>query len=538
MKAVLSDDMMWIDLHFSTEEELLQANDFFTRKVKNYQFMKKNKQKFKGWNGVVSYIYKNRRIRSTMYMKLIEMCDKYHFQLEFVGFDKFIREEITYEFVEKFCKKLMSHHPKITPHDYQIDTVFKAVKSRYSCVEIATSGGKTLIMYLYIMLLRYLRLSEHVLIIEPDPNLVIQSYDEWNDYSSGKYDLQTAMVHGGSRDKANLEKYKHAIGNFASLINLPEEYFERFDTIICDEAHRSIASTIKTIIGRCGAVQNLLGCSGSFPKGKGDADEFTIEENFGPVVKTIKKTDLIERGAATNITIRMINVRFAGRQELLALASEKDFIEDGEKSLRYEQQFIRNSKRLLEWKCQFISQLQGNTLVYFNDKKGGYGKKIYERLQDISFQRDLGKKIFYIDGDISTSERETIKEYIRNDVSGNSILVANYSVFSTGQSIKNLVNVVTGESIKSDILLNQSSGRLLRLSDGKEMSYFYDIVEDTTVVRQNAQTGKKETKRCFMVNWSRSRLEYYKSEGLIIETFNTDITKEGDMRIEKTESLF
>ena len=535
MKAILSQDKMWIDLHYENEGEMLQANDYFHRKVKNYHFMKK---KFKGWNGIVAYIYKGKRIRSTMWSKLIEMCEKYHFPLEFENFDGFIREEITYEFVEKFCKKLLSCHPKIRPYDYQIDTVYKAVRSRFSCVEVATSGGKTLIMYMYMMLLRYLKISNNILIIEPDPGLVIQSYDEWRDYACGKYNLNVAMIHGGSKDKLSANDFPHAIGNFASLINLPDEFFEKFDTVICDEAHRSVATTIKQILAKCGATENLLGCSGSFYKGKGDADEFTVEENFGPVVRVIKKTDLINRGAATNITIRMINVKFCSRPELIALSSEKDYIEDGEKSLRYEQQFIRNHKRLLEWKCQFICSLKGNTLVYFNDKKGGYGRKIYERLQEISFQRGLSKKVFYIDGDISANEREVIKDYMRNDTTGQSILVANYSVFSTGQSIKNLVNVVTGEAIKSDILLNQSSGRLLRLSDGKEMSYFYDITEDTTVVRSNPMTGQKETKKCFMVNWSKSRLEYYRSEDLIVESYNVDITKEGSMEIKESETIF
>ena len=51
-------------------------------------------------------------------------------------------------------------------------------------------------------------------------------------------------------------------------------------------------------------------------------------------------------------------------------------------------------------------------------------------------------------------------------------------------------------------------------------------------------TGQKETKKCFMVNWSKSRLEYYRSEDLIVESYNVDITKEGSMEIKESETIF
>lgn len=522
MIATLSKDMQTINLKYSTENELLQTQAYFRRKVKNYIFLRK---KYKNWNGDVNYLTNNDTIKATMWSRLVDMCDKYGFQLDMVGFENFIRENIKYEHVEKFCKLLLQDHAEITPYPDQIDAVYKAIKYRYSCLEIATSGGKTLIIYMYMMALRYFNMADHVMIITPDPNLTIQNYSNFVDYACGKYELKMGMIHGNSKDKKQIDKFNHIVGNFASLANLPEDYFQKFDTIICDEAHRAVASTIQTIIKNCGEVKNLMGCSGSFVKNKGDADEFTVEQSFGPIVKIIKKKDLIEKGQASDITIKMIDITFCSQEELIALASEKDFIDDGEKALRFEQQFIRNNRKLLEWKCQFISRLKGNTIVYFIDKKGNYGRKIYDRLNDINFAKSLGKKIFYIDGDTPVNDREIYKDLIRNDTTGNSILVANYGVFSTGQSINNLINIVTAESVKSDILLNQSSGRLLRMTDGKEMSYFYDIIENTNVRRLNLSTNKYENKRCFMWNWSKSRLDYYKSEGLKVEMHQIDISR-------------
>lgn len=523
MIAKLSKDKQTIKMDFELECELLQAQDYFRRKVKNYFFLKK---KNRNWNGEVKYITNGDTIKSTMWSKMVEMCDKFGFNLEMVGFEDFIRDNITYEFVEKFCKRLFLDNNEITPRKYQIEAVHKMVVYRFSRIEVGTSGGKTLIIYMYMMLIRYLKLSSNILIITPDPNLTIQNYQNFVDYANGQYSLNMGMIHGQSKDRKSIDKFQHIIGNFASLINFSEDFFSKFDTIICDEAHRSVASSIKTIIKNCGCVENLVGCSGSFVKKTGDADEFTVEDNFGPIVMTIKKKELIDQGSASDITIKMIDITFCNQKELLALASEKDFIEDGEKALRYEQQFIRNHKRLFEWKCQFIIKLQGNTVVYFLDKKGGYGKDIFDRLHELNFQRSLGKKIFYIDGDTPVNDREIFKNEIKNDETGNCILVANYGVFSTGQSVNNLINIVTAESVKSDILLNQSSGRLLRLCDGKTMSYFYDFVENTNVRRTNIVTGKTENKRCFMYNWSRSRLDYYNDENLRVENHQVNIAKE------------
>ena len=187
MIAELQEDKQYIELKFASEHEMMQAQDFFRRRVKNYYIMRK---KFRNWNGETNYLIDKRRIRATLWSRLVELCDKYGFDLQMIGFDGFIRENITYEFVEKFCKSIMRDHETINPYQDQIDAVYQAIRNRYSTLEIATSGGKTLIIYLYMMLLRYLKLTHHILIIAPDPNLVIQNYTEFTDYACGKYELK------------------------------------------------------------------------------------------------------------------------------------------------------------------------------------------------------------------------------------------------------------------------------------------------------------------------------------------------------------
>lgn len=521
MIAKLTKDNQFLELVFNNENEKLCINDYFTKKVKNYIFLKKKNKHF---NGIIKYIINGNLIKVTLWNDLILVCEKYGFELEFSNFDNYFRNNITFEYVRQFSYKLLEDCDDIVPRDEQIEAVYKAIKYRKSNLKIATSGGKTLIIYIYMMLLRYLEKDRRILIITPDPNLVGQNYAEFVEYASARYQLRMALVSGDSKDRKKLDSYNHVIGNFQTLINLPEDYLAKFNAVICDEVHRSVSSSIQKIIKMVGSTDDMMGCSGSIDEDE-YADYMTIKNSFGPIVMSIDKRELIDKGSATDIVVKVLDIRFCSDADCLDLVNEKDYIEDPEKALRYEQQFIRNNRLLFEWKCQFLLSLEGNTIGYFWDKKSLYGKSIYDRINEINIKRGLNKRIYYIDGDVSFSDRDIMKEAIKDDDTGNSILIANYNTFSTGQSIKNLTNAVMLESLKSNILINQTSGRLLRLSNGKDCGFFYDIIENTNISRYNHTSGETENKRCFMFNWGKHRRKHYLLEKLKIEDYKLDITK-------------
>jgi len=526
MIAKLTEDKQYLILFYNSEAEQLQTAIYFRKKVENFYILqKKMGAKGKGWKGIVDYMISPDKIRSTQWSNLITMCKRFGFPISFQNFDSFLREKITYEQVKSFCYNMTEELEDITPYDYQVESVYNAFKYRFGRIDVGTGGGKTLIMYLLLMLLRYTNQSKHVLIIEPDPALVIQTFQEFSEYSNGKYNLKLGMAYGESKDRKNIEKFDHIIGNFSTLVNYDDKFLSKFDTIMCDESHRSVSSSIKNIIKNCGVVNNLIGLSGSHPKIGDTSDHFTNEDNFGPIVQVISKKSLVDVGATTDCRVKQITVDFATDKEKLQLAIDKDYIDDPEKKLRYEQQFIRSHKRLFEWKCQLISQLKGNTLVYFTDKKGEYGKQISERLRELNIYHNLGKKIYYIDGDVETNFREIYKDEIKKDDTGNSILVANYTTFSTGQSIKSLANILYAEAFKSNTTNNQTMGRLARLYEGKDMTTIYDIIETTNTKKQNMTTGKMDSIISYMNKWGKERRAYYNEEGFSVESINININK-------------
>jgi superfamily II DNA or RNA helicase len=59
-----------------------------------------------------------------------------------------------------------------------------------------------------------------------------------------------------------------------------------------------------------------------------------------------------------------------------------------------------------------------------------------------------------------------------------SLLIAIYSVLSTGVNIRRLHNLVLASPLKSYTTISQSIGRLVRLHESKTEANIYDIVDD------------------------------------------------------------
>ncbi len=86
----------------------------------------------------------------------------------------------------------------------------------------------------------------------------------------------------------------------------------------------------------------------------------------------------------------------------------------------------------------------------------------------------------YIDGDVKLKDRNNIKvdlELLTVDDNKPKILIASYGTLSTGVSIKNLHNLILAESTKSEQIIIQSIGRLLRLFTDKDYATIFDLID-------------------------------------------------------------
>ena len=95
-----------------------------------------------------------------------------------------------------------------------------------------------------------------------------------------------------------------------------------------------------------------------------------------------------------------------------------------------------------------------------------------------TLSKDLtDKEFYYIDGEISGKKREEIKKLMEVTDGKVKVLVASYGTLSTGVSINAIFNVIFADSFKSEQIIIQSIGRILRLFSGKNTANVFDLVD-------------------------------------------------------------
>jgi superfamily II DNA or RNA helicase len=103
-----------------------------------------------------------------------------------------------------------------------------------------------------------------------------------------------------------------------------------------------------------------------------------------------------------------------------------------------------------------------------------YGTELFNYLNS----NCIGKHFYYIDGKTPKEKRDFIKKTMEETHSSEpKILLASYGCFSTGISIKAIMNVIFADSFKSDQIIRQSIGRGLRLHNEKSKLFVFDIVD-------------------------------------------------------------
>jgi superfamily II DNA or RNA helicase len=180
---------------------------------------------------------------------------------------------------------------------------------------------------------------------------------------------------------------------------------------------------------------------------------------------------------------------------------------EGNDIYNIERKLVIESEKRLKYVVDFISKTSKNSLVLFQSVKDEYGKQIWNRLRDISSDRE----VFYVDGDTDESLREEYKT--RMSSGENKVLIATYGTFSTGISINNLHNIFLVESYKSEVLIKQSLGRGMRKMEGKEKVNVIDFVDDFSTPKYNN----------YLMKHSEARIQIYRNENFRYKIFRVNL---------------
>ena len=497
MLVRLLENKNFIQVVECTDLEFKQLQHSFRKKIKNWRFHPQVKRKL--WDGYMTFMDGAGRIPVGLWHELTIVCKEYGFAVNFDNFDLFrspYTKEDYFQWVEAtsfYDKK----GEKIEPRDYQVDAVWSILRYKLSISEIATSAGKTLIMYMVMSFLKHRGLLKRMLIVVPNISLIIQTYEDFLDYSNKDATLKLQMI-SGATDKEIDPNSEVVIGTFQSLVKQPVTFFDEFDVVCIDEAHFTQAKSVKDTIAKCRNVVYRFGLSGTLDK-EDFAERLTLQAYLGPLINKVSAEFLFQNKYATPVQVKIIKLNYLNgetREKLHEIRKRRNNI-DGAKILDIEGKLVIESSERLNYICDLVNQTTKNTLVLFHNVKADYGKKIKDRLLEIS----NGKDVFYVDGETDIEKREYFKSSLENGE--NKVLIASFGTFSTGISVKNIHNIVFAESFKSDKIIRQSIGRGMRLHKDKIKTNIIDISDDFTY------QGDKN----FLIRHMEKRMEIYDSQG-------------------------
>ena len=494
----------------STRIEYHQMELWLSRHVKGYRFMPAFKMGI--WNGKQSY-FKNGRVALGLWKECVNATREIGAKFTLENKEDFpLNRDVTLDSVREFCEEFFKNHKvknkkgewiEFMPYDHQIETAFKILKNRYCMAEVATSGGKSLIISIVIFYtLKNMDPDAKFLLIVPSITLVTQFYDNILEYNFGANSLEQqrgekldAILNDNTnatpcnvrveeimsdkpRKYSGVKDANIYIGTYQSLEKWPKEFFEQFHTVACDEAHGAKAKTTLKILKKTfGHAHSRFGVSGTFPPDD-SCEILTIQSVLGPKITEVSAKELKDKGIITPMKIKAIILNHNDTE----FESTMDHIKRGgmgKEVLNFEKDYIQKSEKRKDIIKKIIDKCDNNVLLLFHSIE--HGQALFNSLSE----KCTDKEFFYIDGSVKNKEREHIKKEMDKTDGKIRVLVASFGTLSTGVSIRNLHYLILADSFKSEQIVIQSIGRLLRLIGNKKRALIFDLVDVFSDKKQN-----------------------------------------------------
>ena len=315
------------------------------------------------------------------------------------------------------------------------------------------------------------------ILVVPNINLLTQFRSDIESY--GLKELLDEVQLLGNGNESDF-KTTVTITTWQSMIDHIKEV--QPDFIICDEVHKESGDVVSSILKESMNTKIKLGFTGTLPEDP--IAKMTLLGLFGEPYTVITAKELIQRGLATPVKIKSVFLNYT-KPEITMFRELKDY----QKQLKY----IKDHEKRLEIILKIalgMRQKDKNTLILYQHTE--HGKQIYSEIFKKLFpgeeltEKDLTGKnafefqkdhnLFFMNGEVKGHIREKQRNLLE-EVHG-SILVANYSVMSTGVNLRNLHFLILASPLKAFTTISQSLGRLMRKHPSKTEAIIFDIVDN------------------------------------------------------------
>lgn len=403
------------------------------------------------------------------------------------------QDEYSSEIVDKLVAPFFKTDFKL--RDYQLEMIRLALVQRRAVFESATGSGKSSTIYGIVRMLMHLTpKDEQIALIVPNIMLVDQMASDFLEYGWDKEDFEknVDLLHGETSPFVKFDK-RVIITTWQSLQKKPDEFFQRYGSVLVDEVHLAKAQVLQSILTNCVNAKYRIGVTGTLPK-----EELFRNQIFAYLGgKSYEKRakDLIKDGVLSDITICNLLIdypeEYRKESRKLTFQSEEMLIEKSVERNKIITKIIKNIKPTK------------NILVLI--KKREHLSFVSRLIKDAYPDR----KTHIIHGDVS--DREDIRKAM--EVDGGQILIATYGTFSTGVNIKRLHHIIFASSYKAKAKVLQSIGRGLRKYSDKDRVVIWDLIDD---LRYTSPRGTTYLNALYK-QWL-ERLNHYESEGFEMKT--------------------
>ncbi len=462
-----------------------ELSEYFTFFVPGYQFVPAYRNRI--WDGKIRLFNLQ---TSQLYLGLVPYLTEFCDERGYAYSHDLIEDEYSVYHAHKFFDTLNLHSQgkPIGVREHQQNAFIEAIQKRRTLLLSPTASGKSLIIYLICrQLLDYQNLKG--LIIVPTTSLVEQLYGDFGDYASESGFKNYMHVHRIYQGKEKNTDKAITISTWQSLYKMPPEYFHQFDYVIGDEAHLFKAQSLTSILTSCINAKYRIGLTGTLDGTK--THKLVLEGLFGPTKRVVTTKELIDKKQLSSFNIKCLVLKHS--EEICQQMKDKSYPDELKYLIESENRnrFIRN----------LAVSLTKNTLVLFQMKK--HGKLLYEIIKE----KAVGRKVFFVDGDVETEVREEIRRIM--EVEDDAIFVASFGTTSTGTNIRNLHNIIFTSPSKSRVRNLQSIGRGLRQSDGKDLATLYDIADDLRIKKHTNFTLQHFVERVKIYNEEQFSFKIY-----------------------------
>lgn len=497
--------------------ELKQLYTEATASVPNYIAANKRKASNSNWDGKICYLFNNKYLPFGLWKRIWDLRNaKVPYAVTIDGLIDSFDTVVTKDDIDAWSECL---DMPFDMREDQLQFILTACKAKKCCLRLATSYGKTALVY---VMSRFLRDSNKMvgktLMIVPSVHLVEQAYNDiCIDYQQTAMSYKLYKIYSNAKNSISINDADMVVGTYQSLVHMPEDFFDKFDFIVTDEAHMAPAASIRTIFSHCTHAHYRLGVSGSLPLNH-TAARLTIESYIGPILGTFGVAQSLQHNIVSDFVIKRVVLQHSAEYDApytKYLEDNPEVVQSLTKLLHAEQHHCMNYVSANALFAEIVCMLDKNALVLC--KRRQHVQNIADACNAYIERHHIDKQVHVIRGDVPVEQRKAMLAQIEAEPNRH-IMIATSATLSTGVSVHAWFYAVFFMLGKSDNITLQSVGRLLRKHPLKNKAVIIDVAHKLHLKSQKLADLNKSYYYCnYDMQHFAARKRLYDSEHMPVD---------------------